>query len=321
MGVPISFRVPRVSRIDILLALMVFVWAANYSLVKQAFRDISPMPFNAARFTLASMAFFIGLVVVRRRARRSAAVNPLFYTEALPTARDWRTFLWLGLAGHCGYHLCWANGLAITTASNSALIMGASPVVVSTVAAALGHERIRPLHWVGITVSLAGVVLVVGRGASLSGPTFWGDVLTLGAVGCWTLLTLGGSRLMTRHSPLYVSAVTTAIGTVAYVVLAAPTLGTVGWTTLGPGVWAVIVFSGLLSVAAASVIWYAAVQKIGAARASVYSNIVPMVAMLLAAFWLSEPVTTVKMIGAGLVLCGVVLTRLARPAPAAPLEE
>lgn len=316
-----AFRLPRVSRIDLLLALMVLVWAANYSLVKQAFREIAPMPFNVARFSLASAAFLIGIAWVRHRARRSQAVNSAFYTAHPPTAADWRQFIWLGLVGHCAYHLLWATGLSMTTASNSALLVGAGPVVVSTTAAWLGHERIRRAHWYGIVVSLAGVVLVVGRGASIAGPTIWGDLLTLSAIGCWTFLTIGGSRLMTRHSPLYVSGVVTTIGTLAYIVLALPSLGSVGWLSLGPRVWGVIVFSGLLSVAAASVIWYAAVRQIGVARTSAYSNLVPLVAVLIAAYVIPEPLTSTKIIGAALVLAGVVLTRLARTAPAAPIEE
>ncbi len=39
------------------------------------------------------------------------------------------------------------------------------------------------------------------------------DLLTLSAIGCWTFLTIGGSRLMTRHSPLYVSGVITTTST------------------------------------------------------------------------------------------------------------
>ena len=309
------------SRIDILLAAMVVIWAVNYSLVKQAFAEIAPMPFNVLRFTLASAVFLGGMHWVARQRRRSRHLNATLHTAVAPTRRDWRGLVWLGLIGHCGYHLLWATGLSMTTASNSALIMGASPVVASTTAALLGHERIRPLHWGGIFVSLLGVMVVVGPAASLSGATFTGDALTLGAVGCWTYLTIAGSRLMLRHSPLFVSGVTTTVGTLAYVILAIPSLDDVPWGSLGTRVWVVAAFSGLLSVAAGSVIWYAVVQRVGVARAAVYSNLVPLVAVFFAAYLVHESLTPLKLTGAGLVLAGVALTRLAREAPAAPLEQ
>jgi drug/metabolite transporter (DMT)-like permease len=245
----------------------------------------------------------------------------MLHTPAVPTRRDWVDFLWLGLVGHCAYHLCWATGLSMTTASNSALIVGAGPVVASTTTALLGHERISRLHWLGIIVSLTGIVVAVGPGMTLSGATFRGDLLTFGAVGCWTFFTIRGGQLMQRHSPLFVSGVTTTIGTAAYVLIGLPELGEVPWRALPPRVWAVVAYSGLLSVAAGSVIWYAIVQRHGVARAAVYSNLVPLVAILFAAVLANEPLTPAKLVGAALVLAGVALTRLAREAPVAALDE
>lgn len=309
------------SRIDVLLVVLVLIWGANFSVVKQAFSEIAPMPFNVARFVLASAAFLTGIAIVRRRAGGERRVDPMLYTPAKPSAREWRTIVMLGIFGHCAYHLLWAAGLALTTASNSALIMSVSPVAVSTVTAIAGRERIRALHWAGILVSLAGIGVVVGPGISLSGSTARGDMLTLMSVACWTFLTVVGGRLMTRHSPLYISGMTTVIGTTAYLVLAWPTLGAVPWMSLGANVWIAIAFSGLLSVALATMIWYAAVQHIGAARTSAFSNLIPLAALAFAATLAGEPLTMSKIVGAALVLGGIALTRLARPAPAMPQDE
>ena len=46
-----------------------------------------------------------------------------------------------------------------------------------------------------------------------------------------------------------------------------------------------------------------------------------VVAMAFAALWLHEPMTPQKVLGAGAVLGGVVLTRLGRTAQAVPVEE
>jgi len=57
-------------------------------------------------------------------------------------------------------------------------------------------------------------------------------------------------------------------------------------------------------------IWYAAVRAVGAARTAVYSNLLPIIAMLTAHFWLHEPLGGAKIAGAAAVLAGVALTRL-----------
>ena len=60
-------------------------------------------------------------------------------------------------------------------------------------------------------------------------------------------------------------------------------------------------------------------QKIGPARTSIYSNLIPITAMAIAAIWLHEPMPAARIVGAVAVLSGVLLTRLGAPA-AAPRE-
>jgi drug/metabolite transporter (DMT)-like permease len=43
-----------------------------------------------------------------------------------------------------------------------------------------------------------------------------------------------------------------------------------------------------------------------------YSNVTPLVAMGVAAMWLSEPITTRKLIGAAAVIAGLAVTKLER---------
>ena len=50
-------------------------------------------------------------------------------------------------------------------------------------------------------------------------------------------------------------------------------------------------------------------RAIGSARTSVYSNLLPIVAMITAWLWLHEPIGSAKIAGAAAVLAGVALTR------------
>ena len=74
--------------------------------------------------------------------------------------------------------------------------------------------------------------------------------------------------------------------------------------------WAGIVYSALFSLVAAYVIWYTAVREVGGGHTAMYSNIVPLVAMAVAAVVVHEPLTALKIGGASAVLVGVALTRL-----------
>jgi drug/metabolite transporter (DMT)-like permease len=296
---------------DGLLVLMVIAWGANYSLLKRAFQEVPPVAFNTLRMAFSSAVFLAAIWWAKARARRPGAVtSSVFYTPHPLTTRDRWDLVWLGLVGHCVYQLCFVGGLARTTASNAALIFGASPVAVAIMTAAIGHERVGLLHWLGAALSTLGIYFVVGYGASVSGGTLVGDLIMLGAVACWSVYTIGGGRLMSRHSPLFVTGMTMAIGAVPYALLAIPTMLQLDWGKVTPTVWLILFPSGLFALNFAFLVWYTAVQKLGPARTSIYSNAVPLTAMITAAIFLGEPITGIKLLGVAAVLGGVVLTRV-----------
>ena len=63
------------------------------------------------------------------------------------------------------------------------------------------------------------------------------------------------------------------------------------WAAISRTSWMLMVASSLLALAFSYMVWYTAVQKIGSARTAVYSNLTPIVAMIVAAVWLGEQIT------------------------------
>ena len=115
------------------------------------------------------------------------------------------------------------------------------------------------------------------------------------SVGCWAAYTIGASRLIARHSPLFVTGMTMAIGGVPYVALTFPQFLGLDWARVSAFTWISLVLSALLALNVAYLIWYTGVQKIGAARTSMFSNLVPLVAMSFAAVWLGEPLSATSL--------------------------
>jgi drug/metabolite transporter (DMT)-like permease len=304
-------RALRVSVFDALLVGMVLAWGANYSVMKRAFAEVPPFAFNGMRMALASLVFLTAIRVARRPGTPiPPTLRAVFHTPQALTRRDRWDLVWLGLVGHFGYQLVFAAGVARTHASNAALIIGASPVAVVLLSSWFGRDRVRPLHWLGASLSAVGVYFVVGRGAAFGGSTLAGDLLMVVALGCWAVYTLGSARVMARHSPLYVTGTTMAIGTVPYALLAMPGLLVTRWAAISPVVWTFLVLSALFALCFGYIVWNAAVQRLGATHTAVYGNLVPLAAMVVAALWLHEPMSAGKIAAAGLIVSGVVLTRL-----------
>jgi drug/metabolite transporter (DMT)-like permease len=303
----------RLSRVDLALVCMVAIWGTNYSVMKLAFEEMPQQPFNALRMVLAAVVFAAAISIILSRAKRGLTHPRMFFTHEPLTRADILAMAGLGVVGHFAYQLCFVGGVARTSVANSSLIIGATPVLVAIVGAALGRERVSAMHWIGAAVSAAGIWIVVGTGAALGGDHLTGDLLVLASVVCWTTYTVGASSLLKRHSPLFVTGVSMAIGAALYMVATLPQMGRVDWSIISAWTWWALVFSSLLALCLSYLIWYGAVQKIGMARTSVYSNLVPVAAMSVATIWLGEPLTGRKLLGAALVLGGVALTRIKIP--------
>jgi drug/metabolite transporter (DMT)-like permease len=293
-----------VSRLDAALLLMALIWGTNYAIVKSAFREIDPQAFNALRLLLAST-----VMALASRAARRLHLDDDFHTSARVTRDEWLRVIVVGLVGHGIYQYLFVGGLARTSVANGALIISLTPIVITLVSAVGGRERVGALHWAGSVLSLAGIYLVVGRGAQVSGTSVRGDLMLMAAVGCWAFYTIGARPLMARHSPVGVTALTMIVGTLVYVPAVSPHLAALPWREISLTAWLKLIYSSIFALCVAYTIWYAAVRRIGSARTAVYSNLLPIVAMLTAYVWLHEPIGRAKLMGAAAVLCGVALTR------------
>ena len=72
---------------------------------------------------------------------------------------------------------------------------------------------------------------------------------------------------------------------------------------------ALLVASGLLAVSMAYIAWNKGIQKLGATRTAVYTNLVPVLASIIAYLFLGEQLGWQFWVGMALVLAGVSLTR------------
>ena len=277
---------------------MVTIWGANFSVIKLALRDFPQVPFNALRLLLASAVFLA--VLALRRSRDGPRL----------TKADWQRLVLLGLVGHLLYQLCFLAGVARTSVANSSLIFGCTPVAVAVLSAMAGHDRLTSTRIAGAIFSLAGIYAIVGPRAAISTDTLIGDALVVGGMLCWSVYSVAAQPLLARHSPIVVTGWSMAIGTAFYLLIAAVPMLETDWAAISAFSWSLMAASSLLALALAYMIWYTAVQRIGSARTSIYSNLTPVIAMVIAAVWLGESVNVAQIIGAGLILTGIAVTRL-----------
>jgi len=286
----------RFSRLDALLVVMTIIWGGNYSLIKSALAEVPPLAFNGVRLALASLLFLAAIRVRHATVRLSR--------------RDWLGILALAVVGQCVYQLLFISALARTSVANSSLIIACTPIFVALMTAGLGHERVTTWQWAGALLSAAGIYIVIGGGAAVSRASLAGDLMMLAAVLCWSASSVGARPLLVRLSPLVVTGYSMAIGCILYLPFAWPALREITWQNVSARAWWAVVLSAVFALCVAYMIWYTALQRIGNTRTSIYSNMVPIAAMLVAWLWLGEHIGASKLAGAVAILAGVALTKV-----------
>ncbi len=288
------------TKTDLLLVLTVFTWGFNFSVVKFALAEVPPLAFNAIRFFAAAVT----LLVIARL----VGLRWQFERRHLPF------LVGLGLIGNAIYQVLFIYGAAATRADNAALILGTVPVWVALVGAITGMERVGPGGWAGILVSFSGIVLIVVGGDreahfEFGGATLAGDGLVLLATFCWSAYTLL-VRLAVRHyRPMSVTVFITLVGALPLILIGIPELVTLDFASVSIGAWAAVAFSGIFSIAISYFVWNHGIARLGSARTSLYSNLVPIVGLLTAWWWLGETLTPLQGWGALAALAGVALAR------------
>lgn len=280
--------------------ILAVIWGVNFPLIKVGLEVIPPLAFNALRFPMAAAALFVLLRSLGIRARMRRA--------------DIAAIVALGVLGNVVYQLLFILGVARTTAGNASLLLATSPAWTVVLSSLTRQETANRAVWGGVATTLVGMVLVVAGGAGMEfqRSTVAGDLLMMAAALAWAAYTVGSRPLVRRYGAMPVTAWTLWIGTVGVLAIGVPSLRTVDLGAITPGIWAIVVYAGVLSISLAYALWNRGVKRLGNSRTAVYSNLVPVVALLTAWIALGERPTGLQLAGAAVILGGLRMTRMRR---------
>ncbi|HKG91561.1 MAG TPA: DMT family transporter [Gemmatimonadaceae bacterium] len=282
---------------DLLLFLMAVIWGANFSIVKYGAQALSPLAFNGLRVGVAAVALFATSLAVR---------------EPWPARRDALRIAALGTIGNGLYQILFIEGLARTRAGSAALVLAASPAFIALLGWLRGVEQVRPRALLGIAVSFAGVAVVLSGtsgGAGTSGASLVGNLLVLAGCFCWAVFSVGLQPYTRRLHPVHIAALTMAGGAVPVLLTSARAIAATPASALTAGALTAVVYSSIASLVVAYLIWNRGVRVLGPTRTAMYSNLQPVIAVLVAWRFLGEVPTPWQVAGAAGVVSGLLLTR------------
>jgi drug/metabolite transporter (DMT)-like permease len=294
---------------DVLLFAMAAIWGTNFVVVKYATGIFNPVAFTGLRVGTVAI-FMILFALLRRAGSGDAATSRRARIAALSRGVIGRLLL-LGVLGNGLYQLFFVHGVARTRAGNAALIVGAAPAFIALAARAKGLERVDRMTMLGILLSVVGVVLViVGSANTGSGQTtLLGSVLVFCGVICWTIYTVLLQPYTRRVDAITLSALTLVGGAIPLLIASGPAIVATDWSRIGIGGWLALLYSSIMSMGIAYLFYYRGLRVLGPTRTAVYSNLQPIIALLVAWPLLGETPTIFQGVGAATIVAGVFMTR------------
>lgn len=284
------------TKTDLLLLLMAVIWGVNFTVVKFATGIMQPLAFTGLRVMLAA-AVLLAFAMARK--------------HKLPSRKEILSLMALGMLGNGIYQLLFVEGLSRTRVGNAALVVAATPVLIAITSRWRGVDRINRRLVAGIGLSLLGVsIVILGSAQSATGtPTFLGTMLVFFGTCCWTAFTVMLQPFARRLDPIHLSAFTMLGGTIPLFIATSASIMHTDWTQFGLPAWGAVLYASVLSMGVAYLFWYRGLRVLGPTRTAVYSNLQPVIAILVAWVFLSETPTMWQGVGAGTIITGLFLTR------------
>jgi drug/metabolite transporter (DMT)-like permease len=279
----------------------VLLWALNVTVTKYMLEHgWLPLAYGAIRY-FAAIAIFWIFTWWRERSFRIAR-------------EDWR---YVGIAAAMIFvnQLCFVYSLEFAHASTVSLLFGTCPMFVGLISIVFLRLHLERSFWIGAGLTFAGVALIAaGAGGGLvSG---WkGDLLAIALAITWAAYTVAIAPLMRRYSPYRISAVVLAIGWLPLALVSIPQISRQDFSFSGT-VWLGFVYAVIGPLFLTNILWFTAVDRVGAARASIFNNMQPFFGVLFALLILSESIHGLEIAGGLLIFAGIAYERVGRQIPA-----
>lgn len=278
------------------------LWGGTFIAGKVVAKNMNAFEGAFLRFLIASV--FLVLITWKKEGHLPELNRSQFFSLLL-----------LGMTGIFTYNIFFFSGLSYIKAGRAATIIAINPIFIGLLSVYFFKEKLNISKLMGIFLSVTGAIIVISKGdlrSVIAGKIGMGEFYIFMCVASWVIYSLIGKKVMVRLSPLVSVTYSTLAGTLALAIpafykglcLHLPSFSFSSWTSL--------FYLGFFGTVIGFLWYYEGIQKIGPMKASIFINFVPISAIILAYIILDEQISISLLIGAILVISGVMLTNISR---------
>lgn len=243
-------------------------------------------------------------------------------------SRDVLVFLLAALCGVPLQYLVQFKGLAYTTVTHAALMVGMVPALLAAGATLFAGERLDRTGWLAIAISTCGIALITlaaaraHGGAGGHGPTLLGDSLVAASLVAGVAWVLLSQQLMSvrGYPPGVVSAYIILAGTGMLIIWVIATQG-LPPLAISARAWISVVAQGLLVTALTTVLWNWGLARVPASQAGLFVNLEPVIGSALGVLVFGDRLGPSTLLGGVLVIGAAVIVTRVRAHAGVPERE
>ena len=284
-------------RAECALVLLALIWGGSFAVMKNALADASPVTLLAIRFSLAAV-LMIGLA---------------FAIGLKWCAAGWRWIVLAGIFLGLGYILQ-TSGLRYTTAGKSGFLTGLYIVLLPLLTSVVYQSAPQPREWAGVLMSALGMAAMNWDGENGAAWRWgWGETLTVCCSVMFAAHLLALDRAVKQMNAKLAGLLQIAVCAVLlWLVLPVAETPRVVWS---PGLMGAVIFTAAFATALPLTLMAWAQQHTTPVRTGLLLSLEMPFAALAGWWWLQEPIHGMMVLGAALILGGVLLVEL-KPAGA-----
>jgi len=282
---------------DLVLLATLLIWALNVSVTRYVLtHGFRPLAYASIRYALAALLAALFVLVLER----SLAVHG---------RRAW-TLIGVAALFLLANQICFVYSLKLASATTVSLIMGTTPIFAALFASVVGLEKLSGRFWIATAASFGGVALVaIGSGGALSSD-LGGELLAVGLSASWAAYSVCLTPLMGRYSPYRISGLVLLPMTALLLLVSIGALGDQNYGELPALDWLGLAYAVVGPLVLTNVLWFTAIRRVGPSRATLFANLQPFLAVVIAVLLLSESLSSLQVAGGVLIAAGIVIGRV-----------
>lgn len=275
------------------------IWGGNFVIGRIAADYFPPITFSVLRWAIAFLLL------------TPFMIKPFKRDFKLLWRHRW-VILLLSVTGVAAYNTIIYLSLHYTTSINASIVNSTIPLFIALFSVIILREKLTAMQGTGIILSVFGIAFILSKGSFQVLQEFSfnkGDLFVLTAVVCWSLYSViikKYSQVLPAFSTLYATSFTGLLILLPFCFYELsrahqPIL-------LTPGSFLILAYVALFASIVAFLSWNNGVSKVGASKAGIFLNLLPVFAVTFAILFTNEELHWYQLAGGFIVICGVILS-------------